>query len=79
MNDVGSSLGKAAHVRQVAPDRHQATVRNGESIRVGTWNVRTLYQCGALDNVKQEMRRLKINILGVSETKWTSKGRNDFH
>ena len=25
------------------------------------------------------MRRLKINMLGVSEIKWTSKGRNDFY
>jgi len=35
--------------------------------RVGTWNVRTLLQTGKLKNLKVEMKRLKIDILGVSE------------
>ena len=29
---------------------------------------------GKLDAVKQEMARVNINILGVSELKWTGKG-----
>ena len=36
---------------------------------IGTWNVRSLYQ-GNLDVVKQEMARVNINILGISELKW---------
>ena len=41
---------------QGRPDRHQATEAiNVKNIRVGRWNVRTLFQSGKLDNVKQEM------------------------
>ena len=36
---------------------------------MGTWNVRSMNQ-GKLDMVKQEMVRLNIDILGISELKW---------
>ena len=38
-----------------------------------TWNVRSMNQ-GKLETVKQEMARVKINILGISELKWTRIG-----
>ena len=41
---------------------------------IGTWNVRSMNQ-GKLDVVKQEMARININILGISELKWTGMGR----
>ena len=65
--ETDSSLGKEDHVLQVAPERHPATVRNKDKIIIGTWNVSTLNHCGKLENVKQEMQRLEINILGVSK------------
>ena len=40
---------------------------------IGTWNVRTLNQ-GKLEVVKQEMARVNIDILGISELKWTQNG-----
>ena len=43
---------------------------------VGTWNVRTLYAKGKLENLKREMLKMKLNILGVSEVRW--KGKGDF-
>ena len=39
--------------------------------RIGTWNVRTLYQIGKARPVAREMKRLGMAILGVSETRWT--------
>ena len=36
---------------------------------MGTWNIRTMNQ-GKSDMVKQEMTRVNINILGISELKW---------
>ena len=40
---------------------------------IGTWNVRSMNQ-GKLEVVKQEMVRVNINILGISELKWTGMG-----
>ena len=41
-----------------------------EQYCIGTWNVRSLIQ-GILEVVKQEMERVNIDILGISELKWT--------
>ena len=41
-----------------------------EQYCIGTWNVRSMNQ-GKLDVVKQEMARVNIEILGISELKWT--------
>ena len=39
-----------------------------EHYRIGTWNVRSMNQ-GKLEIVKQEMAKVNINILGISELK----------
>ena len=44
-----------------------------EQYCIGTWNVRSMNQ-GKLDVVKQEMARVNVNILGISELKWTGMG-----
>ncbi|GFR99713.1 craniofacial development protein 2 [Elysia marginata] len=43
-------------------------------MRIGAWNVRTLYQSGKFDNLLIEMESLKTDILGISETRWTESG-----
>lgn len=45
---------------------------------VGTWNVRSLYQCGKLANVCAEMDRLCMSVIGLSEVRWTCKGSFDY-
>ena len=45
-----------------------------EQYCIGTWNVRSMNQ-GKLEVVKQEMTRVNINILGVSELKCTGMGK----
>ena len=44
-----------------------------EQYCIGTWNVRCMNQ-GKLEVVKQEMARVNISILGISELKWTGMG-----
>ena len=39
----------------------------------GIWNVRSMNQ-GKLEVVKQELARVNIDILGISELKWTKMG-----
>ena len=41
-----------------------------EQYCIGTWNVRSKNQ-GKLDVVKQEIVRINIDILGISELEWT--------
>ena len=44
-----------------------------EQYYIGTWNVMPMNQ-GKLEEVKQEMARVKVSILGISELKWTGMG-----
>ena len=44
-----------------------------EQYCIGTWNVRFMNQ-GKLEVVKQEMTRVNVNILGISELEWTGMG-----
>ena len=44
-----------------------------EQYCIQTWNVRSMNQ-GKLEVVKQEMARVNIDILGISELKWTGMG-----
>ena len=44
-----------------------------EQYCIGTWNVRPMNQ-GKLRVIKQEMTGVNINILGISEIKWTGMG-----
>ena len=44
-----------------------------EQYCIGTWNVRSMNQ-SKLDVVKQEMAKVNIDILGISELKWTRMG-----
>ena len=42
----------------------------------GTWNVRSMNQ-GELEVVKQEIARVNVDVLGISELKWA--GRDGFN
>ena len=66
------------------PNKKQHPVVNGtgdgtrvlcckEQYCIGTWNVRSMNQ-GKVEVVKQEMARVNVDILGISELKWTGMG-----
>jgi len=66
------------------PKQKQHSVVNGTGDRtkircckeqycIGTWNVRSMNQ-GKLEVVKQEMTRVKIDVLGISELRWIGMG-----
>ena len=47
-----------------------------EQYCLATWNARLMNQ-GKLEVVKQEMARVNVDILGISELKWT--GMSEFN
>src|ERR1051325_7480407 len=60
------------HIRN---DRPCPTRR--ELLKIGTWNVRTMNTKGKLENVKEEMRRNGLHVIGISEVRW--KENSDFN
>ena len=59
-------------VVDVTGDRGKVRCCTGQYC-IETWNVRSMNQ-GKLEVVKQEMARVNIDILGISELKWTGMG-----
>ena len=45
-----------------------------DTVTVGTWNVRTLWQTGKLELMKRELSRMRYDIVGISEVRWTGSG-----
>ena len=43
-------------------------------LTVGTWNVQTLWAAGKLELLRNEMKRFRYDIVGISEVRWTGKG-----
>ena len=68
MNDSSQS-------RKDAADRMADVLSAKTTTHIGFWNVRTMFDAGKLAQVCKEMRRYNLDILGISETRWTSSGR----
>ena len=43
-------------------------------MKIGTWNVRTMYRIGKTAVVAREMRKYDIDVLGISECRWAGFG-----
>ena len=46
-----------------------------ETIHIGCWNVRTLYQSGKLEQTAEEMHKYQLKMLALQETRWTGSGK----
>ena len=47
----------------------------GKTLNICTWNVRTLNMLGKLENLEREAESMQIDIMGLSETRYTDEGR----
>ena len=67
------------HMTLGGESRKEATKPNillaTRKIRIGTWNVRTMYESGKTMQVASEMRKNRLVVLGISETRWTQAGQ----
>ena len=74
-NDTTSSNPQGRSVVDVTEAERTTGIRKmrGSKLRIGTWNVRSM-SSGKLDVVKGEMTRCGMDILGVSEQRWSGLG-----
>ena len=45
------------------------------STKIGTWNVRTMFQSGKLAQLCKEFKAYQLDILVISEMPWTGNGK----
>jgi hypothetical protein len=57
---------------QVVIKRNPLTKEN--KLVIGTWNVRTMLQAGKLENLKREMERKKLDVVGLCEVRYEGCG-----
>jgi hypothetical protein len=43
-------------------------------MRFGTWNVRRHYTAGSLKTVARELRKYRLDLVGVQEVRWEKWG-----
>ena len=46
-----------------------------KELKIGTWNIRTLYRAGAVNNLEKEISRYKLDVVAIQEVRWTGHGK----
>jgi len=52
----------------------EASRSRQRGMKIGTWNVRSLYRAGSLKAAKRELVRYKLDVVGVQEVRWDKGG-----
>ena len=71
-NMTTSNESPAREVRSVK----ESLLRPKTFVKIGTWNVKTMWETSKTAQVIREMRKNKLDILGISECRWTGSGRH---
>jgi hypothetical protein len=67
------ATGKTSGTNDTTKNTHKLKlVKN--TLTVGTWNVQTLWAAGKLELLRNEMKRFRYDIIGISEVRWTGRG-----
>ena len=73
--DENPRMTSGGQTRKEAFDLTKSLTSPRHQVRVGTWNVRTMYETGKTAQVIKEMQRYKLNILGLSEVRWAGANK----
>ena len=61
--------------REEAQELNKPLMAPRTEIRIGNWNVRTMYTTGKSAQVARVMNQMKIQIMGISECRWKRADR----
>ena len=61
--------------KDTAEQTPPSSIKINKSLRIGSWNVRTMYEVGKQEQIRNEMHRYNLDILGISETHWSQSGQ----
>ena len=75
MSQTGSMTTSNESPQEEVRDATDSLLRAKTKIKIGAWNVRTMNEASKSAQVVSEMRRYHLDILGVSECRWTGSGR----
>ena len=65
----------AGQSRKEACSRMKMFTHPKVTLRLGCWNVRTMFATGKTAQVCREMRRYRLEVLGISECRWKECGK----
>ena len=70
---VSSTTRRMTHCSESNQEATIPTNLNTKSASIlGTWNVRTMYQSGKAAQIAKKLHTYKIEVMGLSETRWIS-------
>ena len=72
---VGERMALSSESRIPEAAGPMAVISSRAKTFIGTWNVRTMYEIGKSRLIAAEMKKYKINILGICESRWTGSGQ----
>jgi len=52
----------------------KASCSRQRGMKIGTWNVTSLYRAGSLKAAARELVRYKLDVVGVQEVRWDKGG-----
>jgi len=67
------ATGKNLNINCTTKNTHKLKLVKS-ALTVGTWNVQALWAAGKLELLRNEMKRFRYDIIGISEVRWTGKG-----
>ena len=61
---VGTTSGNSCRIKS----------KNGRDIKVGTWNIRSLYRSRTFQSMVGEVEKYRVEVVALQETRWAGEG-----
>ena len=75
ISEIHRSMMGTSQSRKEACSRKESFAHPKQNLRIGCWNVRSMNSIGKPEQVCKEMDNYKLDVLGISECRWTGIGK----